>query len=75
MRGDIGRDMPLLKGKKNIGRNIRELKATGRPQKQSVAIALDVARRGGAKIPKKRTYKHGSGVLHGNETLKKVGAL
>ena len=66
--------MPLLKGKKNIGRNIQELKATGRPQKQAVAIALDVARRSGAKIPK-RTYKHGSGILEGHETLKKVGAL
>lgn len=42
--------MPLLKGKKNIGRNIRELKVTGRPQAQAVAIALDVARRGGANI-------------------------
>ena len=46
--------MPLLKGKKNIGRNIRELKATGRPQAQAVAIALDVVRRGGADIPLKK---------------------
>lgn len=45
--------MPLLEGKKNIGKNIRELKESGRPHKQSVAIALDVARKGGAKIPKK----------------------
>lgn len=37
--------MPLLKGKGNIGRNIRELRATGRPQKQAVAIALDVSRK------------------------------
>ena len=35
--------MPLLKGKKNVGTNIKELKQTGRPQKQAVAIALDVA--------------------------------
>ena len=50
--------MPLLKGKRNIGKNIVELKATGRPQEQAVAIALDVARRGGAKIPlKKRISK------------------
>ena len=37
--------MPLLKGKKNIGNNIRELIAHGHPQKQSVAIALHVARK------------------------------
>ena len=35
--------MPLKKGVKNIGANIRELMATGRSQKQSVAIALRVA--------------------------------
>jgi hypothetical protein len=35
--------MPLLKGKKNIGKNILELEATGRSHKQSVAIALRVA--------------------------------
>jgi len=46
--------MPLLKGKKNVGRNIGELKASGKPHKQAVAIALDVARRGGTKIPMKR---------------------
>lgn len=49
--------MPLLKGRKNIGRNIRELKATGRPQRQAIAIALDVARRGGAKISKRKKKK------------------
>lgn len=46
--------MPLLKGKSNIGRNIGELEATGRPKKQAIAIALDVARRSGANIPKKK---------------------
>ena len=44
--------MPLLKGKKNIGRNIKEEEKT-HPHKQSVAIALNVARKSGAKIPKK----------------------
>ena len=46
--------MPLLKGKSNIGRNIKELKASGRPRAQATAIALDVARRSGAKIAKKK---------------------
>lgn len=45
--------MPLLKGKKNIGHNIEVEKTAGKPQKQAVAIALNVARRSGAKIPKK----------------------
>lgn len=46
--------MPLLKGKKNIGKNIEIEQAAGKPHKQAVAIALDVARKGGAKIKKKK---------------------
>lgn len=43
--------MPLKRGtsRKTVSANIRELKATGRPQKQAVAIALSQARRGGKK--------------------------
>jgi hypothetical protein len=43
--------MPLEKGsgKETVSRNIRELKSTGRPQKQAVAIALSTARKSGAK--------------------------
>lgn len=35
--------MPLKKGKKNIGKNIKELEAHGHSRKQSIAIALNVA--------------------------------
>ncbi|MFA7192404.1 MAG: hypothetical protein WC089_03855 [Candidatus Paceibacterota bacterium] len=43
--------MPLLKGKKNIGKNI-ETESKTHPRKQAVAIALNVARKSGAKIKK-----------------------
>jgi hypothetical protein len=41
--------MPLKKGssKKNISANIKTEVAAGRPQKQAVAIALNVARKSG----------------------------
>lgn len=39
--------MPLRCGKKNIGKNIRELRRAGHPQRQSVAIALSHSRRCG----------------------------
>lgn len=35
--------MPLLKGKKNIGRNIKTEEAHGKPHNQALAIALRVA--------------------------------
>ena len=35
--------MPLLKGKKNVGKNIKELQRSGRSHKQAVAIALKKA--------------------------------
>lgn len=47
--------MPLVKSgsKKAIGENIKREKEAGKPQKQAVAIALNVARKAGAKIPRK----------------------
>lgn len=47
--------MPLIKSKskKAIGKNIKTEMEHGKPQKQSIAIALNVARKAGAKIPKK----------------------
>ena len=43
--------MPLLKGKKNIGKNIKEEEKT-HPRKQAIAIALNVA--GESKKKKKK---------------------
>jgi hypothetical protein len=49
--------MPLLKGKKNIGKNIETEMAHGKPRKQATAIALDVARRSGTNIPERKARK------------------
>lgn len=47
--------MPLIKSgsRKAISQNIRTEIEHGKPQKQAVAIALDVARRSGYDIPKR----------------------
>lgn len=48
--------MPLKKGKskESVKENIKTEMAEGKPQKQAVAIALNVARKSGSKIPKKK---------------------
>jgi hypothetical protein len=48
--------MPLNKGKSRaaVSQNIKTEIAAGKPQKQAVAIALNTARKAGAKIPRKR---------------------
>lgn len=47
--------MPLKKGKskKTISSNVKTEIEAGKPQKQAVAIALNTARKSGAKIKKK----------------------
>ncbi len=46
---------PLQHGKKNVGKNLKESESTGKyGPKPAIAIALDVARKGGAKISKKK---------------------
>jgi len=37
--------MPLLPGKKNIGRNISEMESSGHPRAQAIAAALNTARK------------------------------
>ena len=52
--------MPLIKSrsKKAIGKNIKIEMAHGKPRKQAIAIALETARKAGAKIPKKKKTSH-----------------
>ena len=55
--------MPLNKGKSKaaISENISKLRGEGRKPSQAVAIALDTARKAGAKIPPKKAPKRNLG--------------
>ena len=46
--------MPLLPGKAGIGTNIKTEVAAGKPRKQAIAIALNVARKSGADVAPRR---------------------
>lgn len=48
--------MPLIKGKTRaaISKNIKTEESAGKSKKQAIAIALNIARKAGAKIPKKK---------------------
>lgn len=48
--------MPLKKGKsqKVIGKNIAEMEKSGHKKSQSIAAALNEARKSGAHIPKRK---------------------
>ena len=48
--------MPLIKSKskKAFKENVKKEIAAGKPPKQAVAIALNTARKSGAKIPRKK---------------------
>jgi len=64
--------MPLKAGKMNIGNNIKELEGTGRPYKQSLAIALNKAgerKKPGSKLKKIKMSggKKASLFKHGQE--------
>ena len=45
LQREYNKNMPLYKGKQNIGRNIETEQNAGKPHDQAVAIALSVARK------------------------------
>ena len=49
--------MPLLPGRENISKNIKELIASGRNRDQAIAIALDFVRKRGRIKKKKHNYQ------------------
>lgn len=51
--------MPLLPGRENVGKNIKELIASGKSRDQAIAIALDYAKKRGKMRDKKHSSKKG----------------
>ncbi len=43
VRDEMEKIMPLLKGEKNIGKNIKTEEASGKKKSQAIAISLNVA--------------------------------
>ena len=61
--------MPLVKGKSKavISENIRREIKSGTSQKQAVAIALNTARKAGAKIPKAKPKNSIGSMMNGGK--------
>ena len=55
--------MPLLRGSSRavVGKNIKELEASGRPRRQAIAIALSQARQGKKKKAARSLYRSRKG--------------
>ena len=62
--------MPLLKGKQNIGKNIKTEMAHGKPQKQAVAIAMNVAKK--KKVLKNKVLREKKALLTTLKTMMKI---
>lgn len=64
--------MPLdkSKSKKAVGENIKREEEAGKPQKQAVAIALDVQRRAGGGKPKPKQHGTSDGFMVGRKNEK-----
>lgn len=67
--------MPLYKGKKNIGRNIKTEMAHGKPRKQAIAIAMSVAKMKKKKRKMMKKDKHMMAEKEIRRMEKKIGMM
>jgi hypothetical protein len=65
-------NMPLFKGKKNIGRNIKTELAHGKPRNQAIAIALNVAGKKKKKVKKTKRMQDAEVIAR---MEKKIGSV